>query len=51
MKTLSVVKVDAIKVEGDLRRGKLNIKRLMEIGSSWEIVIVVDFLFVGQKTY
>ena len=42
--------VDAIKVEGDLRREvNLNIKRLMEIGSlPWYSFTVVDFLSVDK---
>ena len=41
--------VDAIKVEGDLRREvNLNIKRLMEIGSYRGILTVVDFLSVDK---
>ncbi len=41
--------VDKLKVEGDLRREvNLNIKRLMEIGSTEESVIAVDCLFVDK---
>ena len=42
--------VEKIKVEGDLRREvQLNIKRLMEIGSTEVCVTVKDFLFVVKK--